>query len=196
MFKCTHGLAPHYLSNDVTMHVDIKNGYDTRSAENMDLCIPRCWSESIEEVFCIRAVHYGNIPPWVKESTSLSGFKHNYRLLNCFIRPDLRSFYKLVYTYPVYHFPMFVYSLVYSRVYSDPKIFPVSSWYCCFHIWFMFMVMYMWFFVFIFIIGNKAPWKNSLLNILPCINILEIKSEMKICSCNMIIIMICMLSEL
>ena len=41
MFKCFHGLAPHYLSNDVTMHVDI-HGYDTRSAENMDLYIPRC----------------------------------------------------------------------------------------------------------------------------------------------------------
>ena len=36
IFKCIHGLAPHYLCNDVTMYVDI-NGYDTRSAENMDL---------------------------------------------------------------------------------------------------------------------------------------------------------------
>ena len=44
MFKCIHGLAPHYLSNDVTMHVDI-HGYDTRSAENMDLYIPRCTKE-------------------------------------------------------------------------------------------------------------------------------------------------------
>ena len=38
MFKCIHGLAPHYLSNGVTMHVDI-HGYDTKSAENMDLYI-------------------------------------------------------------------------------------------------------------------------------------------------------------
>ena len=41
MFKSIHGLAPHYLSIDVTMHADIY-GYDTRTAENMDLCIPRC----------------------------------------------------------------------------------------------------------------------------------------------------------
>ena len=32
MFKCIHGLAPNYLSNDVTMYVDI-HGYDTRSGE-------------------------------------------------------------------------------------------------------------------------------------------------------------------
>ena len=36
MFKYIHGLATQYLSNDITMHVDI-HGYDTRSAENMDL---------------------------------------------------------------------------------------------------------------------------------------------------------------
>ena len=44
MFKCIQGLAPHYLGNDVTMHVDI-HGYDTRSAENLDLYIPRCARE-------------------------------------------------------------------------------------------------------------------------------------------------------
>ena len=44
MFKCIHGLAPHYSCNDVTMYVDI-NGYDTRSADNMDLYLPRCSKE-------------------------------------------------------------------------------------------------------------------------------------------------------
>ena len=44
MFKCIHGLAPHYLSNDVTMVVDI-HGYDTRSSENMNLYVPRCTKE-------------------------------------------------------------------------------------------------------------------------------------------------------
>ena len=52
MFKCIHGLAPHYLSNDVTMHVDI-HGYDTRSAENMDLCIPRCVKEIYKRNFFV-----------------------------------------------------------------------------------------------------------------------------------------------
>ena len=58
MFRCIHGLAPYYLSNDVTMHVDI-DGYDTRSAENTNLYIPRCARRFIKEVFCIRVVHYG-----------------------------------------------------------------------------------------------------------------------------------------
>ena len=44
MFKGIHGPAPHYLSNDVTMHVDI-HGYNTRNAENMG--------------FCIRVINYG-----------------------------------------------------------------------------------------------------------------------------------------
>ena len=59
MFKCIHGLAPHYLSNDVTMHVDI-HGYDTRSAENMDLYIYHgAPKRFIKEVFRIRVVHCG-----------------------------------------------------------------------------------------------------------------------------------------
>ena len=82
MFKCIHGLAPHYLSNDVTMHVDI-HGYDTRSAENMDLYIPRCAKTIYKRIFLYKGSSLWNkLPPWVKESTSLNDFKHNYRLLN------------------------------------------------------------------------------------------------------------------
>ena len=50
MFKSIHGLAPHYLSIDVTMHVDIHR-YDTRSAENMDLYMPRCTQEIYKSFF-------------------------------------------------------------------------------------------------------------------------------------------------
>ena len=71
MFKCIHGLAPHYLSNDVTMHVD-KHGNDTRSAENMDLYISRCTKEIYKtKVFLHKGSSLWNkLPPWVKESTS------------------------------------------------------------------------------------------------------------------------------
>ena len=44
ILMCIHGLASHYLCNDVTIYIDI-NGYDTRSAENMDLYLPRCSRE-------------------------------------------------------------------------------------------------------------------------------------------------------
>ena len=50
MFKCKHGLAPHYLSNDVIMVVDI-HSYDTRSSENMDLYVPRCTKELSKRSF-------------------------------------------------------------------------------------------------------------------------------------------------
>ena len=53
MFKCIHGFAPHYLCNDVTMYIDI-SGYDTRSAENMDLYLPRCSRESYKKKFPIQ----------------------------------------------------------------------------------------------------------------------------------------------
>ena len=74
MFKCIHGLVPHYLSNDVTMHVDI-HGYDTRSAENMDLFIARCTMEIYKRSFLYKGSSLWNkLPPWVKYSTPLSDF--------------------------------------------------------------------------------------------------------------------------
>ena len=36
MSKAIHGLAPHYLCNDITMIVDVY-GYNTRSLENVNL---------------------------------------------------------------------------------------------------------------------------------------------------------------
>ena len=79
-FKCIHGLAPHYLSDDVTIHVDI-HGYDTRSAENMDLYTPRCAKEIYKRSFLYKgSTLWNKLPQWVKESTSLNDFKHNYRL--------------------------------------------------------------------------------------------------------------------
>ena len=50
MFKCIPGLATHYLSNDVTMHV-VLHGYGTRSAENMDLYMPWCSKEIYRRSF-------------------------------------------------------------------------------------------------------------------------------------------------
>ena len=82
MFKSIHGLAPHYLSIDVTVHVDIQR-YDTRSAENMDLYMPRCTQEIHKRSFLYKGTSLWNkSPPWVKKSTSLNDFKHNFRLLN------------------------------------------------------------------------------------------------------------------
>ena len=89
MFKCIHGLAPHYLNNDVTMHVDI-HGYDTRSAENMDLYIPRYAKEIYKSGFLCKGNSLWNmLPPLVKYSTPLNDFKHNYRLSMVEYTPNL-----------------------------------------------------------------------------------------------------------
>ena len=52
MFKCIHGLAPHYLINDVTMHVDI-HGYDTRSAENMNLYLSKLYQGYLKKKYFV-----------------------------------------------------------------------------------------------------------------------------------------------
>ena len=88
IFECIHGLAPHYLSNDVTMHVDIHR-YDTRSAENMDLYIPRCTKGIYKRSILYKgSTLWNKLPQWVKESTSLNDFKHNFRFLNGYIHPE------------------------------------------------------------------------------------------------------------
>ena len=80
MFKCIYGLAPHYLCNDVTMYVDI-NGYDTRSAENMDLYLPRCSREIYKRSFLYKGSSLWNqLPSCLKESISIIDFKRNYTL--------------------------------------------------------------------------------------------------------------------
>ena len=81
MFKCIHGLPPHYLCNDVTMYIDI-NGCDTRSAENMDLYLPRCSREIYKRSFLYKGSSLWNqLPSCLNESISIIDFKRSYRLL-------------------------------------------------------------------------------------------------------------------
>ena len=81
MFKCIHGLAPHYLSNDVTMVVDF-HGYNTRSSEKMDLYVPRCTKELCKRSFLYKgSMLWNDLSDILKESSSLDVFKSNYRLI-------------------------------------------------------------------------------------------------------------------
>ena len=71
MLKCIHGLAPHYLCNDVTMYVNI-NGYDKRNAENMDLYLPRCTKETYKRSFLYKCGFLWNqLPSCLKETNRL-----------------------------------------------------------------------------------------------------------------------------
>ena len=81
MFKCIHGLAPHYLSNDATMVVCI-HGYNTRSSENMDLYVPRCTTEPWKRSFLDKgSMLWNDLPDSLKESSSLDVFTSNSRFI-------------------------------------------------------------------------------------------------------------------
>ena len=146
MFKCIHGLAPHYLSNDVTMHVNI-HGYDTRSAENMDLYIPRCTKEIYKRSFSYKGSSLWNkLPTWVKESTSLNDFKHNYRHLNGWIH--------LLHV-RLYH----IYQFYLQLIRSSHILISILSWYCCFYAWFLFMgvcICVLYIYIFYFVTGHHG----------------------------------------
>ena len=71
--------APHYLCNDVTMIVDV-HGYNTRSAENMNLYVPKYTKEICKRSFAYKgSMLWNDLPHEVKESSSLDAFKSNYR---------------------------------------------------------------------------------------------------------------------
>ena len=139
-FKCIHGLAPHYLSNDVTMHVDI-HGFDTRSAENMDLYIPRFTKEIYKRSFLYKGSSLWNkLPPRVKEFTSLNDFKHNLRLLSGWIHSRVySSFY--MYAYTIHYLDDVILSILSkaSPMYSYPEHISILLWYCCVYVWFIYV---------------------------------------------------------
>ena len=88
MFKCTHGLAPiiwALTSPCMLIYMDMIQGalriwiYIYHGA-------PRRFTK---EVFLYKGSSLWNkLPPWVKESTYLNDFKHNFTLLNGWIHPE------------------------------------------------------------------------------------------------------------
>ena len=62
MFKAIHGLAPHYLCNDVTMIVDV-HGYNTRSSEMWIYMYPGTPKKYANVVSHIKEVCYGMTYP-------------------------------------------------------------------------------------------------------------------------------------
>ena len=78
MFKAIHGLTPYYLSDNVTMNVDV-NGYNTRSTENMNIYVPRPRKEIFRNSFAYQGgVTWNALPEYVKESPDFESFKYNY----------------------------------------------------------------------------------------------------------------------
>ena len=77
MFKAIHGLAPHYLCNDVTMIVDV---HGNRSTENMNLYVPKYIKEMCKRSFAYKgSMLWNDLPDEVKEFSSLDAFKSSFR---------------------------------------------------------------------------------------------------------------------
>ena len=144
-------------SNDVTMHVDI-HGYDTRSAENMDLYRPWCSKEIYNRSFLYTGSSmWKKLTPWVKEPTSLNDFKRNFRLWNGWIHTKFIvpstctpiSYHNLLLLF--YQFCLQS-SLVISGV-------SILSWYCWFYVWFLFMNVHicaLYIYIFYFVTGRHG----------------------------------------
>ena len=82
MFKCIHETAPYYLSDNVTMMVDILP-YNTRSTVNMDVYVPKCNTAYYKNSFCYNGAKVWNsLPDVVKDSANINQFKYNYK--SCF----------------------------------------------------------------------------------------------------------------
>ena len=82
IFKCIHGLAPHYLTNNIIMEIEIKEK-KTRK-HDMDLYLPFPESESHKKMLIYRgAKSWNNLPDYLKESSNLDQFK---RQLKAFIK--------------------------------------------------------------------------------------------------------------
>ena len=78
IFKAIHGIAPSYLSDNITMNFDII-GYNTRSTNTMNVYIPRPNKEMYRNSLLYRGgMLWNSLPDYVKDSPSLDSFKRNY----------------------------------------------------------------------------------------------------------------------
>ena len=137
MFTCIHGLAPHYLCNDVTLYIDI-NGYDTRYAENMDL-----YSSSCSRDIYKRSFLYKSSSRWcLKESFSIIDFKRYFKLLygwrlSWLLAPLCgRSIFHMkphhITSHHMYHTTPYIIDIVNASICYD--------WYIALHNWFVFHI--------------------------------------------------------
>ena len=86
LFKCIHGLAPDYLSNQVIMACEITDA-STRSHDFDNVYIPFPRKELLKTSFMYNSSHLWNhMPNDLKLLTTLSGFKVALRkyVLTCF----------------------------------------------------------------------------------------------------------------
>ena len=80
MFKSIHGLAPHYLCDEITMQRDI-SARPTRSLECNNVCVPRASFECFSNAFAHRGpVIWNALPQDIKNSQTMDSFKINLKM--------------------------------------------------------------------------------------------------------------------
>ena len=154
---------------DVTMHVDI-HGYDTMSAENMDIYIyiyhdaPRGFIKERSSLYKGSSL-WNKLPPWAKESTSLNDFKHNFRFLNGWIHPEfivlfictpiLYAIFMLLFSHFCLQLVRYIHIRNFSQFCHDIVVFMYDL-----YLWMRIVYICVpYIYVFYFVTG--AAWKNS-----------------------------------
>ena len=75
VFKCVHGLAPAYLSNEIIMAVDVSNRH-TRNLNVNNLYVPTVNTECTRSSFSYQGpIVWNTLPDDLKECTNLNTFK-------------------------------------------------------------------------------------------------------------------------
>lgn len=79
MFKCIHGLAPHYLSDHIVMACEAHDKH-TRLTNSFDVVVPSTQTSIYQQSFMYNgAKTWNNLPEIVKESPNVSIFKYRYK---------------------------------------------------------------------------------------------------------------------
>ena len=74
IFKCIHGLAPHYLTNNIILDIEVKERITRQHDMNLYLPIPE--SENHKKMFIYRgAKSWNNLPGHMKDCNDLDKFK-------------------------------------------------------------------------------------------------------------------------
>ena len=79
MFKCTRGLAPNYLCDQINLLRDI-NVYETRYSSNYNVHVPFPRKEIFKRSFLYDGAKiFNSLPDFIKESNDICEFKSRYR---------------------------------------------------------------------------------------------------------------------
>ena len=79
MFKCVNGLAPNYLSDQITLLRDT-NMYQTRETNGLNVYTPFPRKDIFKRSFLYNgATVWNSFPKFVQESDNIDDFKTNYK---------------------------------------------------------------------------------------------------------------------